>query len=91
MEQIKSLFASDKEVRDEMDVELAANAYKAAEAVFMSRYINKKEKNLTSDCGDGVVLQVKDDVSPEDFEAFAAEELANNPNAHISEIAGKSQ
>ncbi len=88
MEQKKALFATDASVRDEMDVEVAAKAYEAAEAVFMSRYINKTEKNLTSDCGDGVVLQVKDGVSPEDFEAYAAEELASNRGAHISEIAG---
>ena len=88
MEPLKSLFTPDSYVRGEIDVELAARAYKAAEAVFMSRYVDKTEKNLTSDCGDGVVLQVKNDISPEEFEAYAAGELANNPKAHISEITG---
>lgn len=88
MEQKKALFATDTSVRDEIDVSIAAKAYEAAEAVFMSRYVNKTEKNLASDCGDGVVLQVRNDISPEDFEAYASEELASNPNAKISEIAG---
>ena len=88
MEQNKVLFSSDKEIRDGIDVRLAAHAFKEAAAVFMARYVNKTEKNLTADCGDGVVLQVKNDVSPEEFEAYAAEEIANNPNAQISEIAG---
>jgi hypothetical protein len=88
MEQTKSLFTSDKEIRDGMDVRLAAHAFEEAAAVFMARYVDKTEKNLTADCGDGVVLQVKNDVSPEEFEAYASEELASNPDAHISEIAG---
>jgi len=88
MEHKNTLFSPDVSVRAEMDVAVAAEAYKVAAAVFMSRYINKTEKNLTSDCGDGVVLQVKDGISPEEFEAYAAEELAGNPRAKISEIAG---
>lgn len=88
MEHKNTLFSLDASVRAEMDVAVAAEAYKAAEAVFMSRYVNKTERNLTSDCGDGVVLQIRDGVSPEEFEAYAAEELAGNPLAKICEIAG---
>lgn len=88
MEDMKALFASDASVREGIDVEVAAKAYEALTSAFLARYTQKTEKNLASDCGDGVVLQVKNDVTPEDFEAYAAEELANNPGAYVSEIAG---
>ena len=89
MEQNKVLFSSDKEIRDGIDVRIAAHAFNEAAAVFMARYVNKTEKNLTADCGDGVVLQIKNDISPEEFETYVAEELAKNPDAKIAENAGK--
>ena len=88
MEEIKNLLRDEEILRPQIDASLASNAFDASAAVFMARYVRGAENILRQDCGDGVSLAVKEDVSPEEFEAYVKAHLEASPAAFVSEIAG---